>query len=994
MNAVLARFLAFEIVPMRDWDGSGSEARVNHPSNAAGDFVLRFGPARTRAAGTIGRRTVRQGELESRSWAEPSTLPRFAVSQLFPRDLHSTEKPRRGGPKLIAFLTTLFYTASMGTSIHFPGAEEPDGERKVLRLRLDGEAPALAESVIQCSSSELRTALGCSYAELTASARSERRSINAQAISILSERLLTDPGQLSVLHNPTIATYRGGKGDFFHDLFPYLEAFSPAFVRSLTDRYAPHAKVLLDPFGGCGTAPLTFAYDRPGKRIAYYCELNPLLQRIVSLKEWLRSQPNDVRSRLRERIAVIRSTLAHHLASVHRHDLLEATYLPVFGHSSIFPLETLDQVLRIKTLIENLRTEDEALSNILEIAALASLVPASNMQRAGDLRKKRPDERSKISHDLLEHMAKSLKQIEDGLELFDQMACASQLLAEDARSLSKIPSIGADLIITSPPYLNGTNYFRNTKIELWFLRVLNTSNDLARLRDQAITAGINDVRGVRGRSHPPAALPECMTECVEQLENNAYDRRIPMMVRWYAFDLERAIKATMSHAKPGAKVFVDIGDSVYSGVRVPTDKLVADILRRSGCDVVEEILIRQRMARQGRRVHQVCIVAEARGEWAKGVQVLKPDLRAWHDFQSSLPHTKQPFCKRNWGHPRHSICSFQGKLKPAIAKFLTDAFVPTGGSVLDPFAGVGTIPFEAALAGKLAYGFDLSPAAIAISKAKICSPNVDEILQRMDALEAHIAHARSVDYSGIWQPKFNRPLAHYYHPETLNEILAARSWFAAQHPWGPSDSMLLACAMHILHGNRPYALSRRSHPVTPYAPSGESVYKSFMDKLRDKTSRVLSEPLPAGFQDGFVYEHDATSWWPSQIYDLDAVITSPPFFDSTRFFLANWIRLWFAGWTEYDFKSGQRRFLEEQQKRSLTCYEPIFRQSKERLVCGGVLLMHLGKSSKCNMGMELRRIARKWFSKSELFDESVAHCESHGIRDKGTVTDHQYLLLY
>ena len=882
----------------------------------------------------------------------------------------------------------------MGTSIHFPAAEEPDGQRKVLRLRLEGEDPDLAESLIQHSSSELRSALGCNYAELATSAQIARRSINAQAISVLSERLLTHPGQLSVLSNPTIGTYRGGKGDFFHDLFPYLEAFSPAFVRDLTDRYAPDAKVLLDPFGGCGTAPLTFAYDRPDKRVAYFCELNPLLQRIVSLKEWLRSLSNDSRSKLRERLSTIRSALHEHVAASDRHDFLEASYEPVFGQSSIFPTTTLDQVLRVKTVIENLRTEDSELSNVLEIAVLASIVPASNMQRAGDLRRKRPDERAKISSDLLQHVAKSLGEIESGLESFNQRACASHLLAENARSLWKIPSINADLVITSPPYLNGTNYFRNTKIELWFLRVLNTSNDLARLRDQTITAGINDVRGVRGRSRPPEAIPECMAECVEQLETSAYDRRIPLMVRWYAFDLEQAIKATMRHTKRGTKIFVDIGDSIYSGVRVPTDKLVADILSRNGCDVVEEIFIRQRMARRGRRVHQVCIVAESRGKPRARIRAKKPDLDAWRHFQSKLPHTEQPYCKRNWGHPWHSICSFQGKLKPAIAKFLTDAFVPTGGSVLDPFAGVGTIPFEAALAGKTSYGLDLSPAAIAISKAKVSTPTTDQIAERLDSLDAHISENRRADYSTIWQPAFNRPLADYYHSETLQEILAARSWFAAQHPWGLADSMLLACAMHILHGNRPYALSRRSHPVTPYAPSGETVYKPFMEKLREKIARVLSVDAPQGFRDGLVYEHDATSWWPSHIYDLDAVITSPPFFDSTRFFMANWIRLWFAGWTEYDFRSGQRRFLEEQQKRSLDCYEPIFGQSKERLVSGGVLLMHLGKSKKCNMGVELQRLARRWFSHADLFDESVAHCESHGIRDKGTVTEHQYLLLY
>ena len=40
---------------------------------------------------------------------------------------------------------------------------------------------------------------------------------------------------------------------------------------------------------------------------------------------------------------------------------------------------------------------------------------------------------------------------------------------------------------------------------------------------------------------------------------------------------------------------------------------------------------------------------------------------------------------------------------------------------------------------------------------------------------------------------------------------------------------------------------------------------------------------------------DATEWWPADVNELDAVITSPPFFDSTRFYLGNWMRLWFCG---------------------------------------------------------------------------------------------------
>ena len=56
--------------------------------------------------------------------------------------------------------------------------------------------------------------------------------------------------------------------------------------------------------------------------------------------------------------------------------------------------------------------------------------------------------------------------------------------------------------------------------------------------------------------------------------------------------------------------------------------------------------------------------------------------------------------------------------------------------------------------------------------------------------------------------------------------------------------------------------------------------------------------------------------------------------------------------------------------------------------------MHLGKSRKCDMAQEIAKIARYWFSNAEIFAESVEHCESHGIRDKGTVVEHTYLVLH
>ena len=156
---------------------------------------------------------------------------------------------------------------------------------------------------------------------------------------------------------------------------------------------------------------------------------------------------------------------------------------------------------------------------------------------------------------------------------------------------------------------------------------------------------------------------------------------------------------------------------------------------------------------------------------------------------------------------------------------------------------------------------------------------------------------------------------------------------------------------------------------------------------------MLAAPIPGCFVQGEAFLQDATAPWPENVKELDAIITSPPFFDSTRFYLANWIRLWFCGWDKKDFSLEPHRYIDERQKHSFKVYESVLRQARERLRQDGVLILHVGKSHKSNMAEALVRVSAPWFRVVDQFDESVTHTESHGIRAKGTVTSHQYLVL-
>ena len=109
--------------------------------------------------------------------------------------------------------------------------------------------------------------------------------------------------------------------------------------------------------------------------------------------------------------------------------------------------------------------------------------------------------------------------------------------------------------------------------------------------------------------------------------------------------------------------------------------------------------------------------------------------------------------------------------------------------------------------------------------------------------------------------------------------------------------------------------------------------------------------------------------------------------------MTNWMRYWFCGWDKQDFQENPKSFVEVMQKKNFDVYDFIFKKSYERLVENGIAVFHLGHSDKCDMAKSLIPFAEKYFEILDVFTESVEHCEKHGIKDKGSVKGHQYLVL-
>lgn len=883
-------------------------------------------------------------------------------------------------------------------TIYFQDFPASSPKKKNLKIAFSDKERDIYEIIAPLSSQEIREILGyASFSDLKSDAEKEYLPVNTYCLRILRDKVASMvmesqqpylPGTVAI--NPVHATFRGGREEPLHMWYPFLEGYSPEFVENIINEFAPKATCIFDPFAGTGTTPLTAARCN---KMSYYCEINPLLQYLIEIKVKALTLNTDKRLKLIERLKEIKDNFAQMISTIKPDNHLVSTYSKIFGDSKFFDEQTFEDVLKCRTMIDFIACSDPLSSEFFSIAVVSSLVPASLLKRAGDLRYKTHKELAKEKINFKNSIIRQLSRLIADLYKLNSISRQPILICEDAKKISLIPPLDLDAVITSPPYLNGTNYFRNTKIELWFLRCLRSKTDLTTFREKSVTGGINDVTLKKNGdfSHP------FVDRIVNQLQECAYDTRIPKMVEDYFREMDLIFESLQYHLRPNSVIAVDIGDSIYAGIHVPTDRILTEIMLDRGYRLKGEILLRKRLSRNGARpLCQILLIfTNSKSSIKTKHSISSYWNKKWEWFKNDLPHQSHPFSKRNWGHPLHSLCSYQGKMKPSLAHFLVKSFLPEQGKILDPFAGVGTIPFEASLQGHESYGFEISPAAMAIASAKVKKHDPQECERVLSRLADYI-ETQSVsegEFNKASMVAFNKSIKDYYEKNTLKEILLARRYFIENPPNTGSEYLVLASLLHILHGNRPYALSRRSHPITPFSPKGPFEYRPLISRLREKVKKSLDIEYPETFKDGNIYYQDATKWWPQEIDNLDAIITSPPFFDSTRFYLSNWIRLWFCGWEAEDFRSKPLMFIDERQKTDFSVYEPIFRQARERLKKDGIVVLHLGMSKKCNMAEQLSKIASKWFRVVDIFSEDVRHCESHGIKDKGTVKEHQYMVL-
>ena len=374
-------------------------------------------------------------------------------------------------------------------------------------------------------------------------------------------------------------TFSLNKSEPIHRWYPYVEGYSSCLIAEELKKFLvlkPNIETIYDPFCGTGTTSLvasTYGIE------SFYSESNPFMQTVIETKVNVvrMLDVNIAIPKLLEYRALIRTIKIESFSSWN-------------GFEKFFGESQLNELLTIKKLIS--QEDDVLVKCILTLALSAIIVKVSKMTRRGDLRY--ATEKEYREESVLDCFIDKLDEMICDIQYHKAMVkCGTTKVSDDARKNDYVNAF--DCVITSPPYLNGTNYIRNTKLELKLNDFILSEKDLPRFHSKGIVAGINNVSK---RTTIDTVLP-VVEPYLEQLQPVSYDARISKMVAGYFRDMDMVIQKLSTSIKPGGLFTMDIGDSQFAGVHIPTHQILSNICTQYGFYLYDEEILRERRSKNG-----------------------------------------------------------------------------------------------------------------------------------------------------------------------------------------------------------------------------------------------------------------------------------------------------------------------------------------------------------------------------------------------------------
>lgn len=397
---------------------------------------------------------------------------------------------------------------------------------------------------------------------------------------------------IEISENRQLIQFTPNINEHIHRWAPYVQGFSASFVQSIFEDYKNdyNEPVILDPFAGCGTVLVQAKLN--GYK-SFGTELNPLLQFIADTKlnGWDIS-PNY---------------LLQIFYAIPRDKKVSApSFLKSSSHFNEGVLKNLEI---LKGGIESLEVNNEnqrKVKDLIKLAFSSILIDCSNLKRSPCLGYCKNKKIKNVAPFVL--LNQKIHDIANDLKLIhsqykDFIKTESKVLLANAMDYKHDNAF--DLVITSPPYMNGLDYVMNYKIEMGWLGFVKTHKDLKKIKDEMVVCD-NVSKGLIEEFY--RSKMTYTNDWIEEIKANinkniakrgSYRRQdMPYIVHKYFDDLYNVMRNVVSSLNNGGRFILVVGDSLIADVYVPTDLLIAKIGLDLGLDIEKIEKARERRSGQ------------------------------------------------------------------------------------------------------------------------------------------------------------------------------------------------------------------------------------------------------------------------------------------------------------------------------------------------------------------------------------------------------------
>lgn len=386
-----------------------------------------------------------------------------------------------------------------------------------------------------------------------------------------------------------------------HRWFRYSAGFSAEWVRNLLiQEYEKGKRNVLDPFAGSGTVLLE----------AEYCNYNsigldshPFISKIAKSKLLWRS---DFKYLARIGLDVIERSKKINTPVQNPPKLIKQCFYK--GH-----YEKLNSIF---IAIESINTNENT-REILWLAAISIIRECSSAGTAQwqyvlpEKEKKNVSEPYQAFYKKIMMMAGDMKERQKW-----NIGPEPKYFKDDARKMSSVEDSWADLVVTSPPYVNNYDYADAVRLELTVLGKIERWRDLHdEIRKYLLPSCTQHVTRVKSQTMEIANDPildpikKELIPAVEKLEKLRSERKgkkvYDTLAASYFRDMAIVWKQLRVKTNDGAKVCFVIGDSAPYGVYLPVDKWFGDLALAYGFKSYKFEKTRDRNIKWKNRKHRV-----------------------------------------------------------------------------------------------------------------------------------------------------------------------------------------------------------------------------------------------------------------------------------------------------------------------------------------------------------------------------------------------------